>query len=607
MRIKKKIIGTALIFTAILLAVFTLPPPLWADDPIVIKLARVLSYEKKYEESLLYYDEYLKGHPKDAKIQIEAGDVAFWLGDFDHALSYYKMASDDVRYRPSVDSKIAKIYFIDKRYAEAAAYYESALASNPIDIESRIEYARLLSYEKKYSESVLQYEAVLRIEPWNLEAFEEKGDVLSWAGHYEEAATAYDDRLKVAWDERIARQKARVLGWAKRYKESITAYEEDFEYSGNENAEREMRGKEAFWNGWVKTALKDYGKLLDDEPQNSEARFDRGQIEGNERMWSEARADFEKIVADNPGHFRAEDGLEKINILSTKNEFKPDFFWFKARSNDRSIHIDWYRTGFDFRVPILDALSIIGGYHFDFFRFTNAGSIPRQQGAIGLSASFAPDFWLKALYMPTAYTSDNRMSELFNGEMSWRPLDPVTLTVFASREDLVNQRIVFDKKLNDTAVGGRVQANIHRRWVSMGDYKYVMVNDSNRENAFGLEQLVYIMYEPLRLTFDLRFDFLDWKSTTNDYWSPHNFWFVTGEFHWRHYLNEHGIYYGAKNVYYGLKYEFQIGRDKVPFNGGSVEFCKEFGRYFAVGFEGFGIYSTEYWDAGALVNLTARF
>jgi len=181
------------------------------------------------------------------------------------------------------------------------------------------------------------------------------------------------------------------------------------------------------------------------------------------------------------------------------------------------------------------------------------------------------------------------------------------VTAFSERDDLFNQRSVFDNKIHSTDFGAKVKADIHRRWVALGAYRYRMVNDSNRQNIFGIGNLVYVFFEPKRLTVDVRFDFQDWKRSVTDYWSPQNFWHVSATVHWRQYLNRDGMYFGARNAYYGLKYRFQIDRDLRPFNGGAIEAYRDWNSWFATGAEFFGNYSSVYNDVGGIAYAVIRF
>jgi tetratricopeptide (TPR) repeat protein len=573
----------------------------------LLQFARVLSWEKKYDESLEAYDEYISKYPKDMQARLEAGDVAFWSGDHDRALGYYEVVLGDPKLGSKAEAKRAEILAAKKDYAGAEPLYRKALEKNPDDIEARIKLAEILSYDQRYDESIAEYDIVLEKDPGNARAMRERADVLSWAERYDESLAAYDALLAINYDADAARQKARMLGWAKRYGQSIEAYREAYERTDVEAIRIEGQAKEAFWNGWPIKATKLYRQVLDIEPDNIEARFDLGQTEGYERMWDDATGDFTLILEQMPTHFRAADSLSRVSTLWKKRELRPIFNWFHARSDDRSTDINRFTGGADFRAPIIQQLALDAGYLFDFFTFRNAGSIPRHQGKIGLDFSLNPRVWGEVYYLPTGYPSDNRFSSLWNGRVSARIIDQLIVTAFTQRDDLFNQRIVFDKELHQTDVGGLIESRIHRRWTAFAGYRYRTVNDSNKQNSIGVENLIYILFEPKRLTIDVRFDWQDWKYTIADYWSPQNFWHVSGTIHWRHYLNPHGMYYGALNTYYGLKYRFQIDKEKRPFNGGAFEFHRDWNHSLETQVEAFGDYSSVYWDLGAMAWMAIRF
>lgn len=538
---------------------------------------------------------------------MEAGDVSFWNHSYDKALQYYDLASADPKLSAKLAGKKADVLFSQGNFKLAASQYELAIEDKPSDLELRMKYADSLSYEKLYPEAIEQYDEILAIDPDLIDAQCHIARVYSWDTRFEEAIAAYDKCIALEYSPKEARQKARVLGWWKHYDASLDAYKKLYAKTGDEAVWLESQAKRYYWNGWVFHALRDFDKLLELEPDNVEALFDKGQLEDYNRMWSEATANYDKIIELQPNHFRADAARNKTELAWKKRRFTPRLDWFRARSDSRDTHINRYSAGGDLYAPLHQKVAIVGGYRFDEFLFDNAGSISRHQGQIGLDLSFTPNVWASGSYKPTGYPYMNRLSHLFDGSLSVRPFDPIVLTAFTMRDDLYNQRIVFDKQLHSTDVGGRIEAKAHRRWTILGDYRYRMINDSNRQHKFGIENLVFISFEPKRLTIDLRFDFQDWKQRTTDYWSPSNFWHVIATAHWRHYLNPNGMFFGAKNTYYGFKARFQIDRDKKPFIGGTFEFNRDWYQWLSTDVEVFGNYSSIYNDVGALAKMVIRF
>lgn len=585
---------------------------LWAPaaahaQPVELKLARVLSWQKKYDEALARYRAYLAAHPSDTQAHLEMGDICFWTKDYDCARAEYEKARGSPKLAAVVDTKMALLAEAAGDLPLSAEYLEKALEADPGNAELRLKLARFLAYDKRYDESIAAFDRVIATEPGNAAALAERADVLSWQERYTEAIAGYDAALALRFDPEVARQKARVLGWWKKFGRALTTYDDAFTQSGLEAIALERKAKQAFWNRWVLTSLKRYRELLAIEPKNVEARFDLGQVEGTQRMWHAADDDFRLILADQPWHFRAADGLDLEETLRTKRTLVPQVSWFRARSNDRATHINRLTARADVTQPIVEGFSAVAGYAFDEFLFHDGPSISRHQGRIGVDAWLAPYLWGSAFYLPTGYPYQNRMSQLWEGEISARPVDPITVTAFTRRDDLFNQRLVFEQELHTTDVGARVRADIHRRWVSSVDYQFSWINDTNKRAGIGANQIVYLSYEPYRLTLDGRFEFFDYRRATPSYWSPQNYWSTSATLHWRHYFNPHGMYYGALERYYGIKYRFQIDRGVYPYNGGAIEFHYDWNHRFGLNVEAQGGKSSVYYDAGALLSLTGRF
>lgn len=535
-----------------------------ATEPLLLKLARVLSYQQKYAEATVKYQEYIAKYPKDHKAVKEMADIYFYQGDF----------------------------------KAAAGYYSNYLENEPNDIATRIRYAQILSYDKNFDGALKEYDIVLQKDPNNLEALEYKADILSWDQRFAESIEFYDKRLALKPDKKITRQKARVLGWWKRYDRSLETY--------GSIDDPEGEAKKAYWNKYILTAIKRYDSLLETEPDNVEARFDLAQTEAYQHMWNDARSDFEKIVQKESGHFRAGDSLKKLAEVK-KISVTPGAFFFRARSPARDTYINKLSAFADLNVPVNEHLELTAGYDYDQFFYPGTSSVKRNQAKLKAVAWYGPYGWLSASFLPTVYSNYNRQSYLFDGSANFRPFDPVTFTVFTKRDDLYNNKTVFENRLRTTDLGGKFQADIDRRWTLNGLYQYSWLSDTNRRNGFTIDNLVYLFFEPKRLTIDVAFDFYTYKRNVTEYFSPHNFWDVTGTIHWRHYMNENGMYYGAKNYYYGIKYKIQVDSQQNLFNGGALELYRDLSYDLSAGVEAFGIYAPVYYDIGGNLNFKYSF
>ncbi|HPQ81424.1 MAG TPA: tetratricopeptide repeat protein, partial [bacterium] len=397
---------------AVLFAAALLLPAVVGAQPLELKLARVLSWQKKYDEALVRYRSYIGSHPNDARARLEMGDICFWTEDYSCAMREYEAAKRNPRFATEAEKKLAKLAEATGDLAMSEEHLRRILASEPSNQEARLKLARVLSYGKRYPESIAEFDAAIAADPENAAALSERADVLSWDDRYGEAVESYDASLAIRFDPKVARQKARVLGWWKKFGDAIDAYDEAYEKSGVEGIALERDGKEAFWNGWVLKSIERYRRLLDSEPENVEGRFDLGQVEGYQRMWKDAAENFGRILEKQPWHFRAEDSLEKIGLMRSKRLFVPHASWLYARSDSRDTHIKRLSAGGTISQPLADHAQVTAGYSFDDFLFSGAGSIPRHQGKIGAGAWLSPRLFADASFLPTGYPSDDRMSWL---------------------------------------------------------------------------------------------------------------------------------------------------------------------------------------------------
>lgn len=165
------------------------------DWQVRLELARVLSYQKKYDESIKEYQEVLKAHPDDAEIQLELATIYAYKGDRQTAAALLKeiKIGDD----PEAKKKMANIFAILKDYSGAETYFKEYLKDNPDDLQARVKYADMLSWEKRYNDSLAEYRRVLEQVPDDIHVRRKYALVLIWMGKPDEAAVELKQTLQL--------------------------------------------------------------------------------------------------------------------------------------------------------------------------------------------------------------------------------------------------------------------------------------------------------------------------------------------------------------------------------------------------------------------------
>jgi tetratricopeptide (TPR) repeat protein len=151
------------------------------------ELARVLSYVKRYDESIAEYEKVLKEKPGLMEARIEMAKVLFWKGDQKAAARILEQVPPkDI----TGDTKVlmADLLVAQKDYAKAEPLYKAYLEGHPGDQTVRLKLAEMLSWEKKYDASLAEFRKILEARPDDIQVRRRYAFVLIWAGKHAEAA-----------------------------------------------------------------------------------------------------------------------------------------------------------------------------------------------------------------------------------------------------------------------------------------------------------------------------------------------------------------------------------------------------------------------------------
>ena len=152
-----------------------------------LELARVLSYLKRYPESIDQYRRVLKEKPDFAAAKIELARVHHWNGQPEEALAL--LAGLDRKALPPEERLLlADLLLAKKEYGQAEAIFREHLKANPYDLATRLKLAEMLSWTKQYDQSLAQYEIILKARPKDRQVRRKYAFVLIWSGRHEQAA-----------------------------------------------------------------------------------------------------------------------------------------------------------------------------------------------------------------------------------------------------------------------------------------------------------------------------------------------------------------------------------------------------------------------------------
>lgn len=159
------------------------------------ELARLLSYTKRYVESLQQYRKLLAEKPDLSEARAEMAKVLYWSGHKAEALKALEALSNG---QITSEAKLLKADLLagDKKYKEAIKLYREYLKVKPGDLEARFRLAQVLSWDKQYPPALKEFEAILSQKPEDMQVRRHYAFVLSWDGQFEKAAEELKRTLK---------------------------------------------------------------------------------------------------------------------------------------------------------------------------------------------------------------------------------------------------------------------------------------------------------------------------------------------------------------------------------------------------------------------------
>jgi tetratricopeptide (TPR) repeat protein len=157
-----------------------------SDWQVRLELARLLSYVKRYDESLIEYGKVLAEKPEMVEAKAEMARVLMWSGKADEAKSILDAIEPD---QLSGEDRLlqADLFAMRKEYSKAEYIYRELLQNSPEDQTIQLRLAEVLSWTKRYAESIELYEKLVVSFPNDVQIRRRYAQTLSWSGKTQDA------------------------------------------------------------------------------------------------------------------------------------------------------------------------------------------------------------------------------------------------------------------------------------------------------------------------------------------------------------------------------------------------------------------------------------
>ena len=159
-----------------------------------LELARLLSYTKRYQESVLQYKKILNEKPGLAEARLELARVLYWKGDLDEAEQMFSSVPES-QLSGEAKLEMADIYVARKKYEPAVKIYADHLSSKPSDHAVRLKLAQVLSWTGDYEASAKEFRIILKKRPDDIQVRRKYAQVLIWSEEFDQAITELEKTL----------------------------------------------------------------------------------------------------------------------------------------------------------------------------------------------------------------------------------------------------------------------------------------------------------------------------------------------------------------------------------------------------------------------------
>ncbi len=162
------------------------------DPQASLRLARVLSWNKQYDESLAQYGSVIGDlQRQDAQARLERARVLSWAQRLDDSIREYQSLATDLDRAPTagissrdVHLELAQVQSWAKQYDQSLAELDRLIPAKPgiEDKPALVLKGRVLSYARRYQQALATYDMALALDPSDKDARFGKAQTLFWSG-----------------------------------------------------------------------------------------------------------------------------------------------------------------------------------------------------------------------------------------------------------------------------------------------------------------------------------------------------------------------------------------------------------------------------------------
>lgn len=527
----------------------------------------------------------------------------------------------------------------EHQYAQALEILDQLVRDFPGASKVAITRARVLAWSKKYDSAVARYMDIHRLNPQDPVPLKEAARAAAWGKNMDQAQQIYtrlweptvDQRLP-AFDKppQVSPEASPIYG---RY-ESLTNQSPGTggrqgsellsrlrpTYRVQKAAWMEARAKQLTWDTRLWRALETYQNLLDFQPGNQEAWFDRAQVECSLGLCDRERWTYQRLLELDPRHNLAGLALKR-NEIRSHPQIGLEYTRWEEQGRGETSGMVRHQTNLNLDFPFL------GRFHLQ-LSGRKWLEQPMKWGADARAQGFSLDFhgefnefisggltWTHKVYQETGLCSLDS-----GGAQLWLNLrDYARLGVGWLREDVVQNAFSLRQGVQVQQSWLGLNANITRQLEvnakarsldysdgNTGDWETLSLGYSWTDHPRIFKTIFTVEHRNVQKQVREIYQGVQLVDMIHPYWTPQNWWGQAITLEWNHDLAKF-FFCGAEKHYYDLRLSFGTDTDHNSSVNFEAEWLYEFADRWTAKVKG-QVYRSKQWDSNALgLSLDYRF
>lgn len=545
---------------------------------------------------------------------------------------------------------LAETLAADRQYALALAELDTLAAAFPDSSKVLLTRARVLSWDKRYAEAQEAYAQLAKADSTDPVPVREAARVHFWAKERDQALVTYASLGTPPVDATLARNLGTIVDMTRdaqlgdiaanmtaaaaqgseyrRYERLSLGQDQEFSSESapavnralvdllpafriQKGASLEARAKDLSFDRRFSQSLPVYGKLLDFEPGNQEARFDQAQSACALGLCSAERAAYTRLLQIDLLHTLAGTALERLDRRTSPSLSLRQNIWHEA-GRGQLARILRLRTDLGLTVPVADDYRLGLTPHRWEESPRGGPSFEALGQTLSLDGVFSPVLRGEVSWTNKRYTT-GKVGNVDTGRarLEFNVHDIARLGLGYERaEELANEFALRQRSLSDnlwldlTLTPSRdweITAEVRGKNYSdgnMGDLQKLAVGYTLTDHP---RQLKAILSGERRNTDKKSLEVYTGAALTDirrPYWTPQGYTATAFALDWRHDLSQL-FFCGAPQHYYGLRATVGTDSENNPSVRFEAEWKYEFAERWALEAKGL-VHRSREWDAEGL-------